>query len=47
MNLKANRVCDSHAVCFTFGSLLLRSGVDVRAAKNLLCHSTMAMTADV
>ncbi len=43
----AGRVCDFHALRSTFASLLLRSGVDVRTAKDLMRHSTIAMTADV
>ena len=41
------RVCDFHSLRSTFASLLLRSGVDVRTAKDLMRHSTIAMTADV
>ncbi len=43
----ADRVVDFHALRTTFASLLLRSGVDVRTAKDLMRHSTIAMTADV
>lgn len=41
------RVVDFHALRVTFASLLLRAGVDVRTAKDLMRHSTIAMTADV
>ncbi len=41
------RVADFHALRGTFASLLLRSGVDVRTAKDLMRHSTIAMTGDV
>jgi integrase len=41
------RVVDFHALRSTFASLLLRSGVDVRTAKELMRHSTIALTADV
>ena len=43
----AGRVADFHALRVTFASLLLRAGVDVRTAKDLMRHSTIAMTADV
>ncbi|MCH7591182.1 MAG: site-specific integrase [Planctomycetes bacterium] len=41
------RVADFHALRSTFASLLLNSGVDVRTAKDLMRHSTIAMTGDV
>ena len=44
---ETGRVADFHALRSTFASLLLRSGVDVRTAKELMRHSTIAMTADV
>jgi len=43
----AGRVVDFHALRVTFASLLIRAGVDVRTAKDLMRHSTIAMTADV
>ncbi len=43
----AGRVSDFHSLRVTFASQLLRSGVDVRTAKDLMRHSTIAMTADV
>jgi len=41
------RVADFHSLRGTFASLLLKSGVDVRTAKELMRHSTIAMTGDV
>ncbi len=41
------RVCDFHAFRVTFASMLLRSGVDLRTAKELMRHATVGMTADV
>jgi len=43
----AGRVADFHSLRVTFASLLLRAGVDVRTARDLMRHSTIAMTADV
>ncbi|MCH8914117.1 MAG: tyrosine-type recombinase/integrase [Planctomycetes bacterium] len=43
----SGRVTDFHSLRGTFASLLLRAGVDVRTAKDLMRHSTIAMTADV
>ena len=44
---ETGRVADFHSLRGTFASLLLRAGVDVRTAKELMRHSTIAMTADV
>ncbi len=44
---ETGRVVDFHAFRTTFATHLLRSGVDVRTAKDLMRHSTIAMTADV
>jgi len=44
---ETGRVADFHSLRSTFASLLLRAGVDVRTAKELMRHSTIAMTADV
>ncbi len=41
------RVANFHSLRATFASLLLRSGVDVRTAKELMRHSSITMTADV
>jgi len=41
------RVVDFHALRVTCATLLLRSGVDIRTAKELMRHATIAMTADV
>jgi len=43
----AGRVADFHALRTTFASQLVRSGVDIRTAKDLMRHSTIAMTGDV
>ncbi|MBI5865340.1 MAG: tyrosine-type recombinase/integrase [Planctomycetes bacterium] len=43
----AKRVADFHSLRVTFASLLLRSGVDVRTAKELMRHSSITLTADV
>ena len=43
----ADRVADFHSFRVTFATLLLRSGVDVRTAKELMRHATINMTADV
>ncbi len=43
----AGRVADFHSFRVTFATLLLRSGVDVRTAKELMRHATINMTADV
>ncbi len=41
------RVADINALRVTFATMLLRSGVDVRTAKDLMRHATINMTADV
>ena len=41
------RVADFHSLRVTFATMLLRSGVDVRTAKELMRHATINMTADV
>jgi len=41
------RVADFHSLRGTFATLLLRSGVDLRTAKELMRHATVNMTADV
>lgn len=43
----AGRAADFHAFRVTFASQLLRAGVDIRTAKDLMGHATIAMTADV
>lgn len=43
----SGRVCDFHSLRTTFASLLLHSGVDIRTARDLMRHSTIALTADV
>jgi len=41
------RVADFHALRVTFATMLPRSGVDVRTAKELMRHATINMTAGV
>jgi len=43
----AGRVADFHSLRVTFATMLLRPGVDVRTAKELMRHATINMTADV
>jgi len=43
----AGRVADFHSLRATFASMLLRAGVDVRTAKELMRHSSIVLTADV
>ncbi|MBI4719033.1 MAG: tyrosine-type recombinase/integrase [Planctomycetes bacterium] len=43
----AGRVADFHSLRKSFASMLLRSGVDVRTARDLMRHATINMTADV
>ena len=43
----ADRVADFHSLRKSFATLLLRAGVDVRTARDLMRHSTIQMTADV
>lgn len=44
---ESGRVADFRTLRVTFATMLLRSGVDVRTAKDLMRHSTISMTADV
>jgi len=44
---ETGRVADFHSLRVTFATMLLRSGVDVRTAKELMRHATINMTADV
>jgi len=43
----SGRVADFHSLRATFASMLLRAGVDVRTAKELMRHSSIVLTADV
>jgi hypothetical protein len=47
VNDQPERVADFHSLRKSFAMMLLRSGVDVRTAKDLMRPSTIAMTADV
>ena len=45
---RANSSCSvAYSTRVTFASLLLRAGVDIRTAKDLMRHSTIAMTGDL
>ena len=44
---ETGRVADFHSLRGTFATMLLRSGVDLRTAKELMRHATVNMTADV
>ncbi|MBI3835858.1 MAG: site-specific integrase [Planctomycetes bacterium] len=44
---ETGRVADFHSLRGAFATMLLQFGVDVRTAKELMRHSTIAMTADV
>jgi len=43
----AGRVADFHSLRKSFATMLIRGGVDIRTAKDLMRHSTIGMTADV
>lgn len=44
---EAGRVADFHSLRKSFATMLVRAGVDIRTARDLMRHSTIAMTADV
>jgi len=44
---ETGRVADFHSFRVTYATMLLRSGVDLRTAKELMRHATVNMTADV